>query len=157
MKRGILVALLLVAAGKDEDAIKKVQDDFSAAWGKPDAAKNMAAMFAEDGDVVNPVGEEADGRAAVEQLFTKEQGTVFKGSTLTLTPGKSRMIKPDVAIGEGKFEVTGAHTPDGKPLAMKGLYTIVLVKAKGKWWISAIRPMVPAPAGPPPGAMPPKK
>src|SRR5437773_2646733 len=125
MKRGILVALLLVAAGKEDDAIKKVQDDFSAAWGKPDAAKTMAAMFAEDGDLVNPLGEEADGRAGVEKLFTREQSTVFKGSTLALTLAKVRMIKADVAIGEGSYEVTGAHGPDGKAMNLKGLYTIV--------------------------------
>src|SRR5438477_13051863 len=118
--RAIVLALLLVAAGKDEDAIRKVQDDFVAAWGKPDAGKNLAAMFAEDGDLVNPIGQEADGRAAVEKLLTNEQTTVFKGSTLTLTPGKPRMVKPDVAICEGSYEVAGAHMPDGKPMAQKG-------------------------------------
>ena len=151
----VTLALLLVAAGKEDDAIKKVADDFSAAWGKPDAAKKMAAMFAEDGDVVNPVGEEADGRAAVEQLFEREQKMMFSGSTLALTVTKVRMLKPDVALGEGTFELTGVHTPDGKTgQHQKGMFSIVLVKAKGKWWISALRPMAPMPRPPMPPTSP---
>jgi uncharacterized protein (TIGR02246 family) len=153
----VTLALLLVAAGKDEDAIKKIPEDFAAAWGKPDAAKKMAALFAEDGDLVNPVGQEADGRAAVEQLFEKEQGQMFKGSTLVLTVSKVRMIKPDVALAEGTFDLTGVHMPDGKPgQAQKGLYTMIAVKQKGKWMISALRPMSPPPMpGPPKAPTPP--
>jgi uncharacterized protein (TIGR02246 family) len=150
----VTLALLLVAAGKEDDAIKKVADDFSAAWGKPDAAKKMAAMFADDGDLVNPMGEEADGKAAVEKLFEREQGTMFKGSTLVLTVGKVRMLKPDVALGEGTWELTGVHTPDGKTMNQKGMFSIVLVKAKGKWWISALRPMSPPPMPPKPPTPP---
>jgi len=153
MRRGILLALVLVAAAKDEDAIKKIASDYEAVFNKGDA-KAEAALYAEDGDLIDPAGKAFRGRAEIEQGGTQAYATIFKGAHITITPTHTRIVDPDMAIVDGNYEITGAHMRDGKPApTFKGLYTMVFRKAKGKWWIESLRPMVPQ--GPPPGAMAP--
>jgi ketosteroid isomerase-like protein len=47
------------------------------AWNRHDAAA-LAALWHEDGDLINPAGRWAQGRAQVEKLFRDEQSTVMK-------------------------------------------------------------------------------
>lgn len=58
--------------------------------------------------------------------------------------GSVRFLKPDVAVVDGAWETTGAHTSSGKELpTLKGFYTLVLVKKKGRWLVASSRTMVP--------------
>jgi uncharacterized protein (TIGR02246 family) len=159
MKRTIVVTILMglvvpmavvraEAQSKDEAAIRKVFADFAEAWSKDDA-KSMAAMWAEGGDVINPQGHKATGRADVEKLFADEHATIFKGSHISFTAGTIRFVKPDVAVFTTDYAVRDAHGPDGSPMATGGIVTSVMVKKGEKWMTFSARPMVPLP--PPPG------
>src|SRR5262245_18082227 len=77
--------------------MKKGQADFAAAWNKhyPNA---LAAIFADDGDLLNPMGQVARGRAKIEKLFTMEQSGPMKGSTFKNECAAPRMLKPDLAL-----------------------------------------------------------
>ncbi len=130
------------ASGADEAAIKKVFADFAEAWGKDDA-KSMASHWTEDGDLINPQGRVAKGRAEVEKLLADEHATLFKGTRIMFTGGDVRFLKPDVAVYTVNYEVPGAHAPDGSEMTAKGIVTSVMVKKNGKWWTTAARPMVP--------------
>jgi hypothetical protein len=55
------------------------------------------------------------------------------------TVGRIRFIRPEVALADGTFEITGTEI---KPYP-KGLQTWVLVKENECWVITAIRQMVP--------------
>ena len=62
-----------------------------------------------------------------------------------------RMVKSDVAIVTCAFEVAGVKSPDGKSMPpMKGTYTTVMTKTKGKWFVVSGRPMIPVPPSPAP-------
>jgi uncharacterized protein (TIGR02246 family) len=153
MLRTLLAAVLVSSlvsvasaqkAGKDEETVRQMQADFAAAWNKHDA-KAMAALWAEDGDVINPAGKVAKGRADVEKLMAEEHATFAKGTTFTNNVTGVRFLKPDVALLDASYEIAGVMGPGGKAGSMKGLYTVVLVKKGGKWWVSSARPMVPLP------------
>src|SRR5262249_32777906 len=73
MKKNLIASILILLAlpaglgaanakASDEAAIRKVFGDFAEAWGRDDA-KSMASHWAVDGDVINPPGRRANGRA----------------------------------------------------------------------------------------------
>jgi uncharacterized protein (TIGR02246 family) len=151
MRRLTMIAMILMASsigvhagGTQDAAILKVHEDLAAAWNKNDY-KAMAAQFADDADLINPLGRVAKGRAEIEKLYKEEQTTSFKGSHFTSEcKAGVRVVTPDVAVVTCSFEVTDAKLPDGTPMPpMKGLYTATMHKSKGKWLVIAGRPMIP--------------
>src|SRR5688572_17663078 len=79
-----LLALLIpmvIAANRppDEQPTKKRLNQFQAAWNKDDTAA-MAAMWAEDGTLINPFGTAAQGRDAVTKIFVDEHSGLFKAT-----------------------------------------------------------------------------
>ena len=143
----LTAAVLYAQAGQsaDDAAIRKQVDQFAASWNKGDA-KAAAQFFSDDGDYVSSTGQRGDGRAGVEKVLTEQYTGVYKGATLKNTVTSIRFLKPDVAIVNGTFEVSGMQGPDGKALPVrKGLSTIVAVKQGDKWVYAALRGMVPAP------------
>jgi uncharacterized protein (TIGR02246 family) len=143
----VLVAAVTYAqAGRadDEAAIRRQIDQFAAAWNKADA-KAVAQFFADDGDYVSSTGQKGEGRTGIEKVLSEQFAGVFKGATLKTTITAIRFLKPDVAIVNGAFEVSGMKGPDGKELPVrKGLSTNILAKQGDKWLIAALRGMVPA-------------
>jgi uncharacterized protein (TIGR02246 family) len=127
----------------EKQAIRKQQRGFAAAWNK-DNVGAMAAFWAEDGDIINPFGRVAKGRAEVEKLFAEEHSTFAKGSQLKVDINSIRFIKPDVAVVDCAWEASGMAAANGSELPpLKGLYAAVVVKRRGKWEIAAFRPWVP--------------
>jgi uncharacterized protein (TIGR02246 family) len=160
---GLAVAVLALACGStgsalaksnegsirsdlvNEGAIRELYSKFTAAWNKHDV-KAMAAMWAIDGDHVEPDGRVAKGREAVTKLLAAQHTTVFKNSKLALTIEDVWFITGDVALVDGSYEVTGIRAPDGKEIPpRKGHLTAVLLKEQNSWWIAASRLMIPAP------------
>jgi len=141
-----LLALVTPAfAGNTDDAeILKVHEDFAANWNKHDY-KAMAAMFADDADLINPLGRMASGKTEIEKLYKDEQTTAFKASHFRSDcKAGVRKLKPDVATVTCSFEVTGGTLPDGNAMpTLKGLYTATMVKTTGTWRVIVGRPMIP--------------
>jgi uncharacterized protein (TIGR02246 family) len=136
-------------AGSAEDAVLKVHDDLAASWNKNDY-KAMAALFADDADLINPLGRVAKGKAEIEKLYMDEQTGAFKGSHFTSEcKAGVRFVKSDVAIVTCAFTVTDGKLPDGTAMPpLKGIYTATMLKTKNKWRIIAGRPMVPVSPSP---------
>lgn len=127
----------------ERQAIRKQQRGFVAAWNK-DKVGAMAGFWAEDGDLINPFGRVASGRAEVEKVFAEEHSTFAKGSQFKLDVNSIRFIKPDVAVVDCAWEASGMSAANGSDLPpLKGLYAAVMVKRRGKWEITACRAMVP--------------
>src|SRR5262249_4954271 len=121
----------------DEKALRELNSSFVAAFDRGDV-KAMAAAYAPDADFLSAEGLRVKGRAELEKYFA--QGfAASNGLKLTHSHSSIRFLKPDVAIDDGTWEITGR--PKGK--ASKGLYTAVLMKQDGKWLIVYDRPMVP--------------
>jgi|SRR5215468_1408458 len=129
----------------NDDAIRKAYADFIAAWNVHDPHK-MAAMYTIDGDILEPDGATAKGRAEVEKHYTEEHAVAFKNTELKLTVDSVWFVTGDVALVDGTYLVVGAVDPNGQPLPpRKGLLTSVLIKEDGVWHIAASRSMIPIP------------
>src|SRR5438876_4592487 len=160
---GSVAILIMASAGvvaaadrhAEESAIRDVvQTRQQQAWNQHDA-KAYAALFAEDGDLVNVVGWWWKGRAEIERKLTDAFAFVFRESSLTITQVDTRFLMPEVAGAHVRWTMTGAKTPPMIPEPREGLQTLVLQKLGGKWMIAAFqntnyRPEVPFPKGPVP-------
>jgi uncharacterized protein (TIGR02246 family) len=152
--RKILLGVMLLAVVATSAAVAKVAalharvEEFKAAWDHNDA-KALAALWAPNGDLINPFGRVAKGCAEIEKLFQDEQTTMMKGTTVRIISDSDREIAPDVAVADWDLEVTGMKGPDGAAMPpLKHHVTVVWVKHGGQWWAAAARPVVYAP---PPG------
>ncbi|HTL28752.1 MAG TPA: SgcJ/EcaC family oxidoreductase [Tepidisphaeraceae bacterium] len=134
-----LALLSNYALAADDQAIKDRINEFSAAWNKDDA-KAMAAVFTEDGSLINPFAAEAHSRDEIEKIFTKEHAQMFKGSTYTASDIKIQWITPDVALADVTGSISGIKSADGSaapdfPHHVSWLW----VKKDGKWMTAAAR------------------
>jgi uncharacterized protein (TIGR02246 family) len=134
--------------GTDEADVRKQCNALVTAWNKHDA-KAMAAVFAEDGDAVDPGGKRAEGRAQVEKMFADMHGPTgpFRESTLEVKDEPIRFPTADIAVSDADVVVTGAYGPDGsKAGPMSLIVTDVWRKTGGTWLVYACRPHMKAPA-----------
>jgi uncharacterized protein (TIGR02246 family) len=135
-----LLSLLSTAAlAADDQAIKDRVDQFQAAWNKHDS-KAMAAIWAEDGDLINPFNRTAHGRGDVEKLFADEHTGPFKGSTYTTKAVTVRSLTPDVAMTDVTATISGVQGPDGSAARdVPHHVALVFVKKDGAWMIASAR------------------
>ena len=135
----VLFTLPLFASPAVESEVKAFGDAFAAAWNRHDT-KAMAAMWAPDGDLANPVGRWAKGTAEVEKLFADEHATIMKKSTYKNGAMSVRPLSGDMALADWDVEISGEVGPDGKTLPTeKAHVTSLMKKAGGKWWIVSAR------------------
>ena len=130
---------------ENEAAIRKLYAEYTAAWNRHDA-KAMASFWTIDGDYMEPDGRHAKGQTEVEKLFTQEQQTVFKDSTLALTIETVWFVTADVAMVDGKYDLSGVRDLEGKQLPTRsGHLTAILLREDGSWKVAAGRAMIPVP------------
>ena len=121
----------------DESAIRDlVGARQQQAWNRHDA-EAYAALFAEDGDVVNVVAWWWRGRADIESNLTRMFANIFRESTLTFTQVDVRFLTPQIAVAHARWTMTGAHMPPELPEPREGLQTLTMQKRNGKWLIAA--------------------
>ena len=142
--RGSIVAPLLGAAliagasmaaqsqgtAAADPELKKLADAFSQAW-----AKAIAALHTEDAIRLPGTGQVITGRAAIEENYAQALSGPWKGSTISITAGQSKQLAADVAVGEGRFEITGGTPPAGVPTA--GQYLNTYVRRGGRWQLAS--------------------
>jgi len=152
---GMLLAVATVTAawaaeGAQVPALHTRAVEFKAAWDRHDP-KALAAFWTADGDLINPFGRVAKGRAEIEKLFQDEQTGIMKGTTFNLLADSAREIDADAAVADWDVEITGMKGPDGAAMPpLKNHVTVVWVKHGGNWWAAAARPvMYPPPPGKP--------
>jgi uncharacterized protein (TIGR02246 family) len=121
----------------DEKALQEQNEAFVAAFNRGDI-KAVAEAYAPDADFLSAQGQRVKGRNAVEKYFAKGFAE-SKGLKLQHSDSSIRFLKPDVAIADGTWEITGR--PEGNPA--RGHYTAILMKRDGQWLIVYDRPMVP--------------
>jgi uncharacterized protein (TIGR02246 family) len=128
----------------NENAIRAMYDTFAVAWNKHDTV-GLSQMWAIDADHSEPDGRHANGRDAILDLLTKQHGSVFKNTILSLGIEDVWFITREVALVDGTYAISGIVAPDGTQVPpRKGNITSVLINEGGKWWIAASRLMIPA-------------
>jgi uncharacterized protein (TIGR02246 family) len=136
----------------DTAAINAVLTDrFIAGWNAHDAHV-FASAFAEDADFTNVRGVSASGRYQIEQFHAQAFQRMFMHSHQTAEVKKIRFLKPDVAVVDVRWEMTGALTPEGNPAPTRsGLLDLVFTSSGGRWLITVMHntDLTPVPATPP--------
>lgn len=124
---------------KEEAAIREVVARYVEAREKIDPAA-IEELFTSDADQLVSSGEWRKGRAAVVAGTTASSRN--SGGKRTITVESVKMLSSDVAIADGRYELTGQTSGTNRSMWT----TLVFKKVEGRWRISAIRNMLPAPA-----------
>jgi uncharacterized protein (TIGR02246 family) len=107
----------------------------------------VAALFTADADQLVSSGEWRRGRdVLVKGTMASSARTT---GTRTVVVETIRMVGPDVAMADGRYEISGAET-------RKMWSTFVMARQQSQWRISAIRNMLPAPPAAAAAATPPR-
>jgi uncharacterized protein (TIGR02246 family) len=132
------------ARQNDESAIRDVVSKYVDAREQKDP-KAVEELFTSDADQLVSSGEWRKGRDAVVRGTMESSSRT--GGKRTITVESVRMLSPDVAIADGRYELTGLAGG-----ATRSMWTTLVLKRTEKGWrISAIRnmlPAAPAPSGP---------
>jgi uncharacterized protein (TIGR02246 family) len=110
------------------DQIKSALDEFSAAWKTNDGA-TVAGCFVEDGTLINPFGQRADGRAAVAAMYSEYFAGMLAGTSTTIDLASVRPVGDDHAFADGEQTI---HGPDGSALLV--LHIAALLRRDGDDW-----------------------
>jgi len=129
------VAAQSAATAPDETAVRDVVRRYVEARERRDASA-LEALFTADADQLVSSGEWRRGRDGVVKggLASSARNTGAR----TIVVETVRMLGPDVAIADGRYEIGGAET-------RRMWTTFVMARQQGEWRISAIRNMLPAP------------
>lgn len=140
----VLIALPLFSQARsgDEAAVRELVSKYVEAREKIDP-KSVESLFTGDADQLVSTGEWRKGREEVVRgSIASSRAT--SGGRRTITVETVRLIAPDVAIADGRYELSG---PNGSG-ARSMWATIVAKKTADGWRIAAIRNMLPAPPAP---------
>jgi uncharacterized protein (TIGR02246 family) len=132
--------------GDDEKAIRGIVARYVDAWNRTDPAA-LASLYAEQGDFVSSTGDRASGRAEIERWYDERlrQG-YFSETTLDFDAGSIRFVRPDIAILEGRWVISGARDLEGHSSTVRqGTITVFLEKRDGRWLIDALRSLIALP------------
>lgn len=125
------------AAGNDEAAVRDVVRQYVDARERIDP-KAVEQLFTSDADQLVSSGEWRKGREAVVRGTMASSSST--GGKRTITVESVRFIASDVAIADGRYELTGLAGG-----ATRSMWTTLVLKRIGKEWrITAIRNMLPA-------------
>jgi uncharacterized protein (TIGR02246 family) len=129
------------ARGKDDAAIREIVSKYVDARERIDP-KAVEDLFTSDADQLVSSGEWRKGREAVVRGTMASSAST--GGKRTISVESVRMITPDVAIADGRYELTGLAGG-----ATRSMWTSLVLKRTEKGWrISAIRNMLPAAPAP---------
>ena len=114
------------ALGQDRVTIQKLNDAWTAAFNKGDAAA-VAAMYAEDAYVLPPGAEMVKGRAAIEAFWrqTAQQMGDAKLTTVDVLPLGSAAAR--------EVGIVSLKTKSQPPQEIVGKYAVLWRKVGGKW------------------------
>jgi uncharacterized protein (TIGR02246 family) len=129
------------ARQNDDAAIREVVSKYVDARERIDP-KSVEELFTSDADQLVSSGEWRKGRDAVVRGTMESSRRT--GGKRSITVESVRMLTPDVAIADGRYELTGLAGG-----AARSMWTTLVLKRTEKGWrISAIRNMLPAAPAP---------
>lgn len=128
-------------SGNEEAAIREVVSKYVDARERIDP-KAVEQLFTADADQLVSSGEWRKGREAVVKGTMASSNST--GGKRTITVETIRFLSSDVAIADGRYELTGLAGG-----TTRSMWSTFLFKKSGKEWrISAIRNMLPAAPAP---------
>jgi len=98
------------------------------AWKSSDGAA-FGGFFTEDGSLINPFGERADGRAAVTAMYTEYFGGMLHGTTTTVSLTALRAVGDDYALADADQVI---YSADGE--VVLAVHLVSLLRRQGAEW-----------------------
>jgi uncharacterized protein (TIGR02246 family) len=140
MANKLMVALALAVLGiaapalaqQADPDVQRLVDQYQQAFNKGDATA-IAAVYTTDALRIGSDGQLLTGRDAIQKAYEGAFAGVLKGGKLTLRPGRTVNVSPDVRIQEGTAEVTG--TSSGP---MRSRYLNTFVRQGGQWRAASV-------------------
>lgn len=131
----ILLASLAVAQSKDEEIIRKLEHDWSAAAQNRDVEK-CVAVYADDGMVLGDRVPIAKGKEQIRALW--KQMLSAPGLKISFSPTMVEVAKSkDLAYDVGTYEET-VNDEKGNPTTEIGKYVVVWKRQADKQWKAVI-------------------
>ncbi len=151
MSLGLWLAASLPAAAQKTDnvpaadiaAIQQVREDLDAAYNRRDAAA-FSKIFLEEADFQWQNGALLKNREEIRQHFTNEFRSIPAEFRHITTFQRLRLVRPDIAIGDGTVVIAREGAAATEKPFMKVLLICVGKKVDGQWRIAAVRliPMI---------------
>ena len=110
------------------DQSKSSLDRFCAAWKTNDGA-TVAGFFVEDGSLINPFGQRADGRTAVAAMYSEFFAGMLRGTSTTVNLASVRAVEQDHAFADGEQTI---NAPDGNVVLVA--HIAALLRRDGDEW-----------------------
>ena len=129
--------------GSPENSVVAFHEKVAAAWSANDGTA-FAAFFTDDGSLINPFGERADGRAALTAMYSEYFGGMLKGTTTSISVAHVRPVGPDHAVADAEQTI---YAENGD--VVLALHVVNLLRRDGdEWRLVDSRPyaFLPAPA-----------
>jgi len=142
---GLALTLGQTKPANKESAVRAAVDSYTSAFNKGDL-EGVLAHVAADADFVDDSGKQYNGKANLAKVL-KQSLADLKGSKLKSTITSVRFLRSDVAVVDGKADVT---TADGT--TSSGRFTSTWTRSDGKWLLSCVRNLPDSPATPQPAA-----
>ena len=125
----------LAQSKADEEAIRKLPQDFCDAWAKHDGHA-LAKIMADEVDFVTVATTYLHGRADFEMFHVRLLSGRFKDSTITALKTTTRFLRPDMAVVHWSWKIEGDKNPDGSARQPRyGMMTLVAEKQNGNWLV----------------------
>ncbi len=115
-------------------------DDFTRAfvvlWGQRDAA-GLAALCAEDADMLSITGLWCEGRTRITEVFEAELSGGFAQSRLVTGKGRLRPLGPGAAVLSQRFVLSGVIDADGRDAGRIAAMLSAVLLARADGWQAA--------------------
>ena len=117
---------------KAEPSLEAACRKFNEAFNRFDA-REVASFWAEDGTLLNPVGNYGKGRAEVERVFREDAQSILGGTTSRFTITSARPVGSDCALLDCDHDVRNFRRPDGTTGDVR-LHVVILAQKKHEGW-----------------------
>jgi uncharacterized protein (TIGR02246 family) len=124
----------------DIAAIKQGGADLDAAYNRRDAIA-FGGFFLDDADFQWHTGDLLKNRKEIEQYFTNSFKIMPADYRHITTFQRIRFLSPDFAIGDGTVVIAREGAAENEKPYLGVLFTCIVKKVKGQWWIAAVRLM----------------
>jgi len=111
------------------EQIQATLDEVARAWAAGDG-QALAAAFVEDGSLVNPFGQRAEGRAAIAAMYREYFAGMLRGSTTRFDVTHARKVESRHAFADGNQSILG---PDGSEVLVVRI--AALLRREGERWL----------------------
>ena len=101
---------------------------FCSAWKTNDGAA-LAGFFTDDGSLINPFGQRADGRSAVSAMYSEYFGGMLRGTSTTFNLASVRDVELNHALVDGEQTISA---PDGSVVLV--VHVAALLRRDGEEW-----------------------